>query len=198
MSAPPCRSGLLRRTGWRHYANPCGGAGMPDYLAGYVARLLPAASRLAGVSLECRPALELIGKYGSHKDVLLYVDPPYLGSTRIWGNQYTHELRSADQHRELAEALSACRAHVVISGYASPLYDDLYDGWHTVRISAFTGNGRRGQQDRTEVLWSNRPLAEAMSLFDEGTDERADRPQRSLSAAADADNTASLIREAAS
>lgn len=165
------RSGLTqRRTGWRHYANPHGGAGMPDYLGGYIARLLPAASRLAGVSLECRPALELIAKYGKHRDVLLYVDPPYLGSTRAWGNQYAHEMRSDDQHRELAEALRACRAHVVLSGYSSDLYDSLYDHWQSVRLSTFTGNGRRGDQNRTEVLWSNLPLTEAMSLFDEDTD----------------------------
>jgi DNA adenine methylase len=72
---------------------------MPDYLAGYVTRLLPAAARLAGVSLENLPALDLIAKYGKHPNVLLYVDPPYLGSTRVWGNQYRHELRSDRPHR---------------------------------------------------------------------------------------------------
>lgn len=160
------RSGLLRRTGWRHYVDPHGTSGMPDYLAGYVARLLPAASRLAGVSLECRPALDLIGKYGRHENVLLYVDPPYLGSTRIWGNRYIHELRGDDEHRELAEALRGCRAHVVLSGYASSLYDELYDGWATTTLPAATGNARRGEQDRTEVLWSNRPLDAQPGLWE--------------------------------
>lgn len=160
------RGGMLRRSGWRHYGDP--GAcsmGMPGYLAGYVDRLLPAAARLAGVTLECRPALELIHRYGRHRDVLLYADPPYLGSTRAWGNQYRHELRTDDEHRELAEALHGCRAHVVLSGYPSPLYDQLYRGWCTVRLPSSTGNARAGQQDRVEVLWSNRPLG-APTLFD--------------------------------
>jgi len=160
------RSGMLRRTGWRHYAHPAGGSGMPDYLAGYTARLLPAASRLAGISLECRPAIDLIEKYGKHPDVLIYADPPYLGSTRIWGNQYRHELRSDTDHRELAEALRACEAAVLLSGYASPLYAELYAGWHTTELSAFTGNGRAGEQSRTEVVWSNRPLGDQPGLWD--------------------------------
>lgn len=46
------RGGMLRRTGWRHYGDPHGGSGMPDYLAAYSRRILPAAHRLAQVSLE--------------------------------------------------------------------------------------------------------------------------------------------------
>lgn len=164
------RGGMLRRTGWRHYGDPHGGSGMPDYLAGYTARILPAAARLAGVSLECRPALDIIARFGRHPEVLLYVDPPYLQSARsgrTWGNQYQHELRTEAEHRDLAAALLGCRAAVVLSGYPSALYDELYAGWHTVALPAFTGNGRDGARDRSEVLWSNRPFPEqALSLFD--------------------------------
>jgi hypothetical protein len=70
------------------------------------------------VSLENLPALELIAKYGKHPNVLLYVDPPYLGSTRVWGNQYRYELRSDPDHIELLDALRGCQASVVLSGYA--------------------------------------------------------------------------------
>jgi len=151
------RSSTLRKTGWRHYQDPKGtSAGMPRYLEGYVERMPPAAGRLIDVTLEARPAIELIRAYGRHDDVLLYCDPPYLGTTRA--RNYRHEMTSADEHRELAEALSAARAAVVLSGYHSPLYDELYDGWHRVEISAFTGNANAGAGARTEVLWSNRPL----------------------------------------
>src|SRR5690606_32760652 len=86
---------LRRPTGWRHFKDPHGSSsiGMPGYLEAYRERLAPAAARLIGVSLEARPALEVIVSYGSHPDTLLYVDPPYLGSTRQWGNQYRHEMR---------------------------------------------------------------------------------------------------------
>ncbi|MGH3861108.1 DNA adenine methylase [Actinokineospora sp.] len=162
------RSGRLRRTGWRHYVNPAGSsASMPGYLAGYVNRLAPAVQRLQRVSLECRPALDVIDKYGAEPDVLLYVDPPYLGSTRANDNAYRCEMRTDAEHRELAEALRAARAAVVLSGYPSDLYDgDLYPDWHRLTIAASTGQGGTWA-NRTEVLWSNRPLAAQLDLLGE-------------------------------
>lgn len=157
------RAGTLRRTGWRHYAKPTGTTSMPDYLTSYVDRIGPVADRLAGVSLECRPAAEIIAAYGQHPDVLLYVDPPYLAETRTSVN-YRHEMASGSAHRELAEQLRNCRAAVVLSGYDSPLYRDLYDGWDRVTRSTHTGQANT-HSDRTEVLWSNRPLGCQAPLF---------------------------------
>ncbi|MGA5604034.1 DNA adenine methylase [Streptomyces griseoincarnatus] len=159
------RSGMLRRTGWRHHVHPAGSAtSMPGYLEAYVDRMAAAAERLHAVSLECLPALDLIAKYGSHRSVVLYVDPPYLGSTRGWGRQYQHEMKTDDEHRELAAALTDCHAAVVLSGYDSPLYDELYAGWHRYEKSAATGNAK-GDRARTEVLWSNRSLGDQLDLF---------------------------------
>lgn len=165
------RAGTRRRTGWRHYVKPAGQTSMPDYLTGYLERIAPAAERLHETSLECLPALDLIAKYGAEPHVLLYVDPPYLGSTRCrsWDG-YTQEMRSEAEHRELAEALRAARAAVVISGYASPLYDlELYAGWDRHTMAAGTGQGD-GWGNRTEVLWSNRPLGLQPRLFDVSAD----------------------------
>lgn len=161
------RSGRLRRMGWRHYVDPAGCAvGMPGYLDSYVDRMAPAVERLKNVSLECRPALDVIRKYGARRDVLLYVDPPYLGSTRANDRSYRHELMADDEHRELAEVLHECAAAVVLSGYPSELYDrELYPGWDRHTIAANTGQGGTWQA-RTEVLWSNRPLGIQPSLLD--------------------------------
>ena len=67
---------------------------------------------------------------------------------------------SEDEHRSLAEIASNCRAHVVISGYDSPLYDELFEGWHTFRMRASAGNAKTAHK-RVETVWSNRPLAGA-------------------------------------
>jgi DNA adenine methylase len=50
-----------------------------------------------------------------------------------------------DEHRELARVLRRCRAKVVISGYPSPLYDELYRGWRRVvfDIANHAAGGRR-------------------------------------------------------
>lgn len=157
---------LRRTTGWRYFAAPRGSnLAMPGYLEAYRNRLAPCLDRLAQVSLECRPAIEVITEYGQHEESLLYVDPPYLGETRNWGNQYRHELRTETEHAELAEALLAARAAVVLSGYPSPLYDELFAGWDRVSMTARTTQGG-SDSERTEVLWSNRPLGNQPALFD--------------------------------
>lgn len=161
------RSGTLRKTGWRHYIDPAGSAtSMPGYLEAYVLRLATAAERLRGVSLEALPALDLIAKYGKQPRVLLYVDPPYLGTTRGWGRNYRHEMKTEAEHRELAAALADCKAAVVLSGYHSKLYDELYDGWHRYETASSTGNGK-DDRDRVEVLWSNVRLGDQLDLFAE-------------------------------
>lgn len=150
------RSGRMDQTGWRHCLADIG-TNLPDYLDGYRSRLPQAAQRLMGVQLECRPALEIINSFGRRDDVLLYVDPPYLGSTRVVRG-YRHEMRDEAEHRQLSEALRDCESVVILSGYLSPLYEELYEGWHQHQMSAVTGNARTSKS-RIEVLWSNRPLS---------------------------------------
>lgn len=167
------RGGTLRRTGWRHFQDPGrrSTTSMPDYLTGYVERMRGAAARLAHVSLECRPALDVIADYGRHAEVLIYADPPYLGTTRS-SRQYLVEMSHEAEHVELAEALLACSATVVLSGYDSPLYADLYAGWHRTEIPTYTGQGNHaeGSNDRrVEVLWSNRELGHPTLDFGEVT-----------------------------
>lgn len=167
------RGGQLRPTGWRHYVNPAGSvSSMPGYLRGYVGRIGPAAARLASVSLESRPGLDLIGRYGREPEVLLYVDPPYLGSTRTSGG-YQVDMPDEADHRELLDSLLGCRAAVLLSGYRSALYDGLLADWDRVQFATGTGQSAAGVwKNRTEVVWSNRQISAPM-LFDPATVERA-------------------------
>lgn len=158
------RGGTMRRTGWRHFQNPGvrSSTSMPDYLEAYVDRMGAVAARLRQVSLECRPAIELVQAYGRHREVCLYVDPPYLGSTRSVSSRYAVEMHTPAEHALLAGALKRCKASVVLSGYPSQIYDELYAGWHRVDLEAFTGQANlpAAAGRRTEVLWSNRPFVE--------------------------------------
>lgn len=165
------RSGQLMRTGWRNYINPAGvSIGVPRYLDGYVARMAAAAARLHHVSLECRPALDIIADYGQHEGALLYVDPPYLGAVRGGAGattSYQVEMKSAAQHSEMLAVLREVPAAVVLSGYPHQLYEDALSDWHRVEMRAFTGNGRNVTADsgkRTEVVWINRaPVADLLT-----------------------------------
>lgn len=163
------RAGSLRATGWRYHEAPLGrSSSMPRTLAGYVGRFAAVADRLASVTLESRPALDVITAYGRDPHNLLYVDPPYLAATRN-SLAYRHEMPDEDQHRELAAALAECKATVVVSGYPSALYDeDLFAGWDRTEIAASTGQGSVWSE-RTEVLWCNRRLRRDEQLdFDGG------------------------------
>jgi len=150
---------LRYRSGWRAFFDSVAtSASIGTYMDAYRNRLAPAAERIRNVSLECRDALEVIDDYGSAESNLLYVDPPYLYSTRSGKSspRYADEFASDAQHRELAEHLLACNSAVMLSGYPSPLYDDLFAGWDR---HDFTGRSDNAlQRDRTEVIWSNRPL----------------------------------------
>lgn len=149
------RSHSMKQTGWWTTKNPLARVVVPSIHA-FMARIEGCAARLANVSLESRDALDVIRDYGAEPNVCLYVDPPYLGSTRA--TNYRVEMLADDAHQELADALSACTASVVLSGYDSPLYADLFHGWHVTRIKGPTALS--GESGRVEVLWSNRVLGE--------------------------------------
>ena len=149
------RSNSMNATGWR-YRRQIGHASMPEFIDGYATRMPAAAQRIKSVSLECRDAVDVIRDYGTEPTVCLYVDPPYLGTTRA--ANYRHEMTGDDQHEELADALRSCKASVVLSGYDSPLYADLFTGWHRTLLKAPTALS--GENGRVEVLWSNVPIGE--------------------------------------
>ena len=151
------RSHSMKATGWKFVRDAT--KRMPQ-VASFASRLHPAAKRLRSVSIESRDALDVIRDYGAEPTVCLYVDPPYLGSTRA--TNYRVEMLDDDAHRALADALNECKASVVLSGYDSPLYAELFDGWHRKDIAAPTTLS--GDTDRTEVLWSNRPLTRHVQL----------------------------------
>lgn len=117
----------------------------PRYLEAYVGRMNEVANRLYSVSLDCRPALEVIELYGKHPSVCLYVDPPYLGAEKVHANTET-------DHLDLAMVLHETKASVVLSGYTSPLYESLYGGWERAEFAAVSGRGV-GRAKLTEVLW---------------------------------------------
>lgn len=150
-------AGSITRTGWRHNVTPTS-TPFPVVLQRYSQRLAPAAARLQGVSLECRPAVDIVKSYGRERTSLLYVDPPYVvnpGERR--GGEYRVEMTNRDEHQELLEACLGCDAAVVVSGYSSELYDDTLGTWYRYEIAASTQQGS-GHGQRTEVVWSNRQL----------------------------------------
>ena len=89
-------------------------------------------------------------------DTLVYADPPYLRETRS-RLFYKHEFASPEQHAWLLEGLRRLKCLVMVSGYYSPLYEELLGDWRLVAFQAMTRGGVR-----TECLWCNFPAPQAL------------------------------------
>jgi DNA adenine methylase len=157
------RTGTLRRTGWRFFADTTGtSSSFAQYMDAYRDRLLPAAERLRAVTLEQRDAIDVIEQYGQFERNLLYVDPPYMSTTRQ-GGRYAFEMTSHREHERMLDALLDVRAAVMLSGYATDLYNRRLASWERVELAASSGNAK--SSDRIDVIWMNRPIANALDIF---------------------------------
>lgn len=138
-----------RKSGFRSNTNRSGTTPARDWLS-YPEHLGRIIDRLRGVTITNRPAIEVMAGHDV-PEALHYVDPPYVFSTRTDdGDDYAHEL-SDDQHGDLLTFLRTLQGKVILSGYASPLYDDALPDWHRVEREHFADGARK----RTEVLWMN-------------------------------------------
>lgn len=141
-------SGIHRSTGFRAAGLRAGT--LPVHIwASLPETIRSAAERMRGVVIERRPAVQVMQAHDGSGTVH-YVDPPYLPETRDRGRDYRHEM-TRDDHVTLLDCLRALRGSVVLSGYASDLYDSALGDWRRVEIKAKADRAA----DRTEVIWCN-------------------------------------------
>lgn len=135
-----------RVTGFRANSNRSGTTPAHDW-ANYPDAAAAIVERLRGIVVENRAAIEVMQQH-DFPETLHYVDPPYTPDTRDKGKDYRHEMNEQD-HVDLAEALHGLKGAVVLSGYRSALYDDLYRDWVCIERSALADGARK----RIECLW---------------------------------------------
>lgn len=159
------------RTGWS--ITTARTQSVPGSILSRIGRFAWVADRLMGATIECCDGAELIDRLAT-PDTVIYADPPYLHSTRRQNKQlsaddYRQEMTD-DDHARLADALCRTAAFVILSGYASPLYESLYDGWHRIdrAVTAFSSNARtKTRTGRVETIWTNRPPPHFVLEFDD-------------------------------
>lgn len=154
-----------RGTGWS--TSIVQNSNNPRTVRNRIARFALAAARLSEATIEQRDALEIVVQYDA-TDAVMYLDPPYLGDVRTSHRDgrrphgdYVHEFATNEEHRELAAIVHTLEAHVIVSGYASDLYEELYPDWHRIDRQVLARASQRrgaGIEHRVEVLWSNREL----------------------------------------
>lgn len=107
--------------------------------------------RLRRMQIENIDALELFDKV-NHPNSIIYIDPPYVLSTRKSKKRYKHEVTD-DFHFKLAEKIRMAKCYVIVSGYDSPLYSELFRDMHLCIGKPNKSN--TGNNLVTEFLWTN-------------------------------------------
>lgn len=90
---------------------------------------------------------------------LIYLDPPYLMSTRSdQRDLYRHEFATPEQHDRLLSFATLTPAKIMISGYESRLYESRLSSWQRRSWLVIKRNGKPA----TEVVWFNYPQPEEL------------------------------------
>lgn len=92
---------------------------------------------------------------------VVYLDPPYLSSTRSSGRRmYRHEFMTEEEHAGLLAVCQELPCNVILSGLDSALYRHELRAWRRVEIPTVNRAGARV----TEILWLN--YGEPIELHD--------------------------------
>lgn len=98
-------------------------------------------------------AATFLSEFPFQGDEFIYVDPPYLTSTRRsvrspYRNDYTEE-----QHIELLKILNKLPCNIMLSGYYSRIYEQYLANWRTLSFPVRVRSG----EIANECLWMNYP-----------------------------------------
>ena len=118
-----------------------------DYLS-MIDNLPEVHNRLSSVIIEHKDISDLLDKY-DQEDVFMYLDPPYVHSTRKSGTRYEKELSDED-HQRLCERLLTYKGKVLLSGYDNEIYKILDSKFNKLSFESPNSNS-----NSVETLWRN-------------------------------------------
>ena len=101
-----------------------------------------------GTMIECLDYQDCCSMYGSKANVVLFCDPPYVGTERYYRQAFTKW-----DHWNLAQILNGCAAHVVLTYYDAPMLRDLYPAslWEWEAVTATKNcQFRSGHKQKTD------------------------------------------------
>ena len=117
-------------------------------------RILPVYERLRTVIIENLDWRNCIERY-DRANTVMYLDPPYPEN----GCNYAHNMRSWEEHQELAERLSRAKCKWILSSYDIPKIHDLFHDCFMVSVQSTSGmRVKKGDHSRVlnkEVLVTN-------------------------------------------
>jgi DNA adenine methylase len=121
--------------------------------------------KLRGFQIEHKDVVDIIISY-DRPTTIIYIDPPYLRSTRNDNKRYQHE-QDDDFHISMLTAALDAKCMISISGYDNELYNDMLSGWFKHIGPVHLSNVKK--IERQEVLWTNYDIIKLngqINLFD--------------------------------
>jgi DNA adenine methylase len=86
----------------------------------------------------------------------IYLDPPYVQSTRVAPTRYDRFEVTLEHHRKLASACRNCGAYIMIAGYRNPHYDEWFKHYRRIDINQASHSGQgKTKKVKVESLWMN-------------------------------------------
>jgi len=120
----------------------------------YKEQLAAIADRVHNAHIFNEKAEEIIRVWDG-PNTLMYLDPPYLPSTRTSPNVYENEM-SIDDHIHLSEIINNAKSYMILSGYPSALYNRLYKDWNCLKKEIVNHSSQKSKKDRKiECIWLN-------------------------------------------
>lgn len=104
--------------------------------------------RLSSVVFEKKDIFKILDKYDI-ENAFIYLDPPYVKSTRASSTRYEVEMDD-EEHKRFVERLLTMKAKVMVSGYDHPIYEPLNE--HFNRHEYVSPLSR---SEKVEVVWTN-------------------------------------------
>lgn len=130
------------------------------------------ADRLRGVQIFNEDAIVFIRRFLQQESCVVYLDLPYLQSTRARKKGYNHEPSPA-YHRLAAQVLRQHKGYVIVAGYKSRLYERMYEAYGYQRVERVQKD--RAGNLRVECLWLCPRTQQALA------EEKLQREKRPLS-----------------
>lgn len=120
----------------------------------YLEQLPLSAARVEKAHIFNKKAEEII-KIWDGPNTLMYLDPPYLSTTRSAPNVYENEM-SIDDHISLSETINNSKSYIILSGYPSSLYNRLYKDWNCIKKEIVNHSSqKKTKSKKVECIWMN-------------------------------------------
>ena len=97
-------------------------------------RIEPVYERLQKVVIENMDWKDCFARYDRDK-TMMYIDPPYPGNSC----NYLHNMRSWDDHHQLADHLHKSKCKWILSSYDIPEIHNLYNGYNILSVQSYSG-----------------------------------------------------------